>query len=299
MPTTAITFWNRRTTRVEQEQVYGEGAIRWMYETRLGQLVGEHVVSKPWVSAIYGSLQDSAWSARKVAPFIAQFAIPMEEYEDRRFASFNEFFIRRFRPGARPVTQVPTELAAFAEARYYAIAALDPMQRVQVKGIALTASELIGSRELAAPFEHGPALIARLCPVDYHRFHFPDDGTVLSSARRVGPLHSVNPLALHFKPDILITNERQVTLLQTTHFGKLAYVEIGATMVGKIIQSHPDGTPFHRGDEKGYFLFGGSSVVVLGERGAWTPDADLLEQTALQRETLVRLGERIGTRTAR
>jgi phosphatidylserine decarboxylase len=103
-------------------------------------------------------------------------------------------------------------------------------------------------------------------------------------------------MALQFKPDILITNERQVNILDTAHFGKIAYVEVGATMVGKIIQSHAMDQPFRRGDEKGYFLFGGSSVVVLGEPGAWMPDADLLQQTAQGRETLVRLGERIGAR---
>ncbi len=296
MTTSGITFWNRRTARVEQELVYGEGAIRWLYETSIGQALSGSVIAKPWVSAVYGGLQDSARSAKKVAPFVQQFSIPMAEYEDGPFRSFNDFFIRRFRPGARPITQVPSEIAAFAEARYYAIAALDPAQRFPVKGIALTAAELVGDAKLAAPFSGGPAFIARLCPVDYHRYHFPDDGRVVSSARRAGPLHSVNPLALQFKPDILITNERQVTILETTHFGKLAYVEIGATMVGKIVQSHDASRPFSRGDEKGYFLFGGSSVVLLGEPGKWTPDADLLTQTALGRETLVRLGERIATR---
>ena len=295
MSNAPITYWNRHTQRVETEQVYGEGAIRWIYETKPGQLFGETILSRAWVSALYGSLQDTSWSARKVAPFEQRFGIPMNEYEDRRFATFNEFFIRRFRPGARPFTQNPAELAAFAEARYYGIASLAANQRVQVKGIALTADELIGDKALAAPFVGGPALIARLCPVDYHRFHFPDDGTVVMSARRAGPLHSVNPLALQFKPDILITNERQITILDTTHFGKLAYVEVGATMVGKIVQSHDASQPFTRGEEKGYFLFGGSSVVMLGEPGRWTPDADLLEQTAMGRETLVRLGERIAT----
>lgn len=295
MATDGITFWNRHTQRVEQELVYGEGAIRWLYETSIGQALSGSVIAKPWVSAIYGGLQDGAGSVKKIAPFVRQFAIPMEEYENGPFRSFNEFFIRRFRPGARPVTAVPSEMAAFAEARYYAIERLDPAQRFPVKGIALTATELVGDAQVAAPFIGGPAFIARLCPVDYHRFHFPDDGRVLSSARRAGPLHSVNPLALQFKGDILITNERQVTILDTAHFGKLAYVEIGATMVGKIVQSHDASRPFSRGDEKGYFLFGGSSVVMLGEPGRWTPDADLLQQTALGRETLVRLGERIAT----
>lgn len=291
-----ITYWNRRTGRLEQEQVYGEGALRWMYETRPGRALGEGLLSRSWVSALYGSLQSTRWSARKIAPFVQQFDIPMEEYERSDFASFNDFFIRRFKPGARPFTQNPGELAAFAEARYFAMERLDPAQRFPVKGIALTASELVGDSALAKPFERGPAFIARLCPVDYHRFHFPDGGHVVTTSHCAGPLHSVNPLALQFKPDILITNERQVSILDTDHFGKLAYVEVGATMVGKIVQTHAAGRPFGRGDEKGYFLFGGSTVVVLGEAGAWTPDSDLLTQSAGGVETLVRLGERIASR---
>ena len=292
-----ITYWNRLTGRLEQELVYGEGALRWMYETRPGRTLGEGLLSRGWVSAMYGAVQDTGWSAGKIAPFVAKFGIPMHEYEDKRFTSFNDFFIRRFKPGARTFTANPRELAAFAEARYFAMDRLDPSQRFPVKGIALSAAELLGDATVAAPFERGPAFIARLCPVDYHRFHFPDGGRITHRAHRGGPLHSVNPLALQFKPDILVTNERQISILETDGFGRLAYVEVGATMVGKIVQTHPETAPFRRGDEKGYFLFGGSTVVVLGEAGAWTPDADLLEQSRAGRETLVRLGERIATRT--
>lgn len=298
MTVAPISYWNRRTAQVEQEQVYGEGALRWMYETRPGRTLGEGVLSRPWVSALYGTLQSTRWSAGKIAPFVRQFGIPMEEYEETRYRSFNDFFIRRFKPGMRPFTTKPDEMAAFAEARYFAVERLDPAERVAVKGIALSAAELLGDAGLAAPFATGPAFIARLCPVDYHRFHFPDSGRIARIAHRKGPLHSVNPLALQYKPDILVTNERQISILDTDHFGRLAYVEVGATMVGKIVQTHPETAPFKRGGEKGYFLFGGSTVVVLGEPGAWTPDADLLEQSRQGRETLVRLGERIAGKSS-
>ena len=101
--------------------------------------------------------------------------------------------------------------------------------------------------------------------------------------------HSVNPVALKSKSDVLATNERHITILDTKNFGKLAYVEVGAMCVGRIVLTHTEGE-FLRGDEKGYFLFGGSTVVVLGQRGVWQPDAELLEQTSRKRETLVRLG---------
>lgn len=291
-----IEYWDRREKRLARESVYGEGALRFAYETRLGQALGEMVLSKSWFSRLYGSLQDTRRSARKIEPFVRRFGIPMEDYEAREFRSFNEFFIRRFRPGARPFASASDVMPAFCEARYFALATTDASTRMQVKGIDLSPAQLLGDAKRAAPFLGGPVLLARLCPVDYHRFHFPDAGKAIEHLRLTGPLHSVNPMALRFKKDILITNERQHTLLETRNFGKLAYVEVGATCVGRIVQSHDLNRPFERGDEKGYFLFGGSTVVVLGEPGAWTPDADLLEQTRLGRETLVRLGEGIARR---
>jgi phosphatidylserine decarboxylase len=135
-------------------------------------------------------------------------------------------------------------------------------------------------------------LLARLCPVDYHRFHFPDNGQVVEDYRIHGLFHSVNPLALKVKPDIFIQNERHVTILDTENFGKLAYIEVGAICVGKIIQStklHPSKT-FSRGDEKGYFLFGGSTVIVLGEKGKWKPSVDIVDNTHQGIETYLHLG---------
>ena len=110
-----------------------------------------------------------------------------------------------------------------------------------------------------------------------------------------GRFHSVNPLALEFRGDIFATNERQVSLLETKNFGKLAYVEVGAVCVGLIVQTHPTEGSFKRGEEKGYFLFGASTVIVLGEKGKWKPSSDILEQTALGRETLVRLGSEVAS----
>ena len=159
-----------------------------------------------------------------------------------------------------------------------------------MKGSDLTPELLLGRADLARDFEGGPLLIARLCPLDYHRFHFPDDGRTRESYQVHGRLHSVNPLALKYRSEIFFTNERHVSCLETRHLGRLAYIEVGALAVGKIHQTHLQ-PEFHRGDEKGYFLFGASTVIVLGQPGAWKPAQDLLDQTALKRETLVRLGE--------
>jgi phosphatidylserine decarboxylase len=234
------------------------------------------------------------FAAGKIPGFVEKFRIPMEDYVEPAggFASFNDFFIREFRPGRRPIEPAPNRLAAFAEARYYGWASVRDEQEFPVKGAYLSARALLGGVGRYQDFSGGPLLLARLCPVDYHRFHFPDDGRVLESGRVAGRYHSVNPVALHRHPDILATNERQVSILETRHFGRLAYIEVGAMMVGKIAQTYA-GESFARGQEKGYFLFGGSTVIVLGQPGAWAPDADILKHTGERREVLVRLGEGI------
>ena len=137
-------------------------------------------------------------------------------------------------------------------------------------------------------------MIARLCPVDYHRFHFPDSGSMVERYTLSGKFHSVNPVALKAQPTIFLENERCVSILKTDNFGYLAYVEVGALCVGKIVQSTNEMVRFERGQEKGYFLFGGSTVIVLGEKGKWLPDSDILENTRKGHETFIKLGACIG-----
>jgi phosphatidylserine decarboxylase len=286
-----IRIWNRAASREETEKVYGDKWVRWLYGSRSGQGIAEAVLVRPWLSRVYGSYQSSSASKHKVRPFIRDFAIPMQEYEDREFHSFNDFFIRKFRPGARSFAQAPGVMPAFAEARYLAWESVREEQVFPVKGHDLTAEAILGRSEVARAFHGGPLMIARLCPVDYHRYHYPDDGTTELAYPIHGKLHSVNPLALRYESRIFNMNERYVSVLNTKNFGKLAYVEVGALCVGKIVQTYPEAHPFKRGEEKGYFLFGGSTVILLGEPGRWKPSEDLLKNTARQVETLVRLGE--------
>ena len=151
--------------------------------------------------------------------------------------------------------------------------------------------------ELAKEFDGGAFLIARLCPVDYHRYHYPDNGKTIKAFQIKGNYHSVNPLALKYRPDIFMKNERRVSILETENFGKLAYIEVGATCVGKIVQSFDESLPFKRGDEKGYFLFGGSTVIVYGQKGRWVPSPDIIKNTELGIETYIHLGDTVGVRS--
>lgn len=300
----SIRFWHRANKKMETELVYGDSFIRFLYDSSLGKLTGR-VFANKYFSQIYGHFQDQPSSHKKVRPFIQKFNIPIHEYEvgsrpagkvEDSYLSFNEFFIRKFKPGQRSFVQNPKKMPAFAEARYVGFKTITDELTFPVKGKHLTAQGMLANPQLAKVFEGGPLMVARLCPVDYHRYHYPDSGQVLEHYMIHGEYDSVNPLALKLKSDILIANERQVSVLETENFGKIAYIEVGAICVGKIVQSHPWDKKFSRGDEKGYFLFGGSTVVILGEKGAWEPSQDILENTAKGVETYIKLGDEVATR---
>lgn len=298
MPTdknSPIVIWNRAAQREETEQIYGERFIRLLYGSLGGRRASEVFLTRPSFSKVYGAFQSLPTSRRKIAPFIRDYAIPMNEYEEKDWKSFNDFFIRRFKPGMRAFAAEQKHMPACAEGRYFGYEKTDLGQAFPVKGTNLSPTLLLGGAEKAMPFIGGPAFIARLCPVDYHRYHYPDSGKTLEQYSLHGKLHSVNPIALAADPEIFVTNERQVAILETKNFGKLAYIEVGAMCVGKIVQSHPVDRPFERGDEKGYFLFGGSTVVLLGEPGRWKPDAEILEKTKAGIETYVKLGEKVAS----
>lgn len=290
-----IQFFNKMTGKMDVEKVYGDKMVEWLYQSNTGKALSE-VLVKPWLSNFYGSLQNTSWSKGKIKPFIKDFNIPIDDFlpEEGRdqadpYSSFNQFFIRRFKPGKRQYPQDHHVMGAPAEARYFAYESIQDDELIPVKGKFLNSPLLLANTKWEQIFKDGPCLLARLCPVDYHRYHYPDHGKVLDHYPVHGKLHSVNPLALKEKADIFATNERVVTILETENFGKLAYVEVGAIMVGKIIQSGSL-TNFKRGEEKGYFLFGGSTVIVLGEKGKWKPDELMLQNTKKKIETYVHLG---------
>lgn len=298
----SIEFYNRYTGQLETEKVYGDFMVKLLYNSTPGKILTPFFANK-YISQVYGLMQNSMTSKLKVPKFVKNFAIDLGDYEpgsrnvsnqSLSYKNFNEFFIRKFKEGKRTFKSGESILPACAEARYYGYESVGEETEVPVKGKYLNEEKILRNPELAKDFAGGPLLIARLCPVDYHRYHYIDDGKTLANYHIKGEYHSVNPLALKFKNDIFMANERRVSILETENFGKIAYVEVGAVCVGKIVQSHPEEKPFKRGDEKGYFLFGGSTVILMGQKGKWRPSDDILKNTKLGRETYIHLGDEIG-----
>lgn len=293
-----IKYYNREKGCVEIEKVYGDAVMKSLYQTFWGKLLLKFITMAP-VSILYGMTQSFGISRQKIPDFIKKFNIQMEDYRPEvdapgynGYSSFNSFFIRRFRAGARTIDSRASHMPAFCEARYFGFSEITDSLTFPIKGKYYGATDFLANEKWSEVFKGGPLMIARLCPVDYHRFHFPDKGNVLEHYKVNGPYHSVNPLAIDVKKNILSTNVREVTILETENFGKIAYIEVGAVCVGKIVQSYVGGD-FSRGDEKGYFLFGGSTVVVLGEKGRWLPSEDILKNTKEGMETYIKLGDEV------
>ena len=292
-----ILLYNRRSGAIEKELVHGRKWMDLFYGGSLGRRITQRFLCRRSLSQLYGLLQRHAGSRRQIPHFVRQHGIDLQEAVVPRggFASFNDFFIRRLKPGARPVSADARDFISPADSRLQVFAVTQDFS-LQVKGLRIRLPALLGREVMDDRFEGGLCLSFRLAPCDYHRFGYVARG-VQGRVHTVGSrFHSVSPLALRHKPDILTTNVRQWCLVQTDLWGTLIQVEVGAMMVGSIVQHKPGGGPCRRGEEKGYFQFGGSTVLILVGPGRLRVDDDILEHSARGIETLVRYGETVGRR---
>lgn len=295
-----LVFFNRHTGRLETEQIYGETWLRWIYGHPLGKLSLSAAVRRTWFSMWYGWRMNRRVSANLVLPFVVDYNLDAEEFDRpaTAYRTFNEFFYRRLKADARPIAE-GDDVAVFpADGRHLAYQDVDAADGFYVKGKKFTLAALLGDEALAREFAGGAMLISRLCPVDYHRFHFPVSGTPGEARLINGWLYSVSPIALRVHPGYLAENKRMVTLIDSPRFGRVAQLEVGATMVGAIQQGYVPGRSVAKGEEKGLFAFGGSCVITLFQRGRIVFDADLRTHAAEQREVYARMGERLGAAPA-
>ncbi len=286
-----IEFFNRHTGRLETEAVYGEGALRFIYGTLPGRICLEAVAKRAFFSKWYGWRMGLPKSRLRVAPFIQKYGLDPAEFADSpdSYASFNAFFTRKLKPEARPVAS--SAVVFPADGRHLGFQDISQCPGFFVKGQKFDVGGLLGhDAELTRRFANGSLVLSRLCPVDYHRFHFPVGGVAGQSRVINGPLYSVNPIALRQRLAYLWENKRVVTLVETPDLGCVAIVEIGATNVGSVVQTYAPGS-VAKGQEKGYFEFGGSSTITLFEPGRVQLCADLVEHSAVQRELYVKMGE--------
>ena len=289
-----VQFIDRRTGETVTESVMGDKALRFAYETLLGRTLWPVLFGSRLVSAAMGRRYDSPRSKADIAKLAAIPGCRADEAEKpvSEYSSFNEFFTRRLKPGARPVGDGFTSPA---DGRLMLHLGADADAPFPLKGARRSLREVFGPHgtpEVAAG--RYTVAVVRLAPVDYHRFHFPFDcETTLPPATIPGEYHSVNPIALAKRPDIYADNERQIVACDAA-FGRFWMVDVGAFGVGTIVQTY-EGSRHAKGDEKGYFKFGGSTVILVASAGALKFDADIVANSAPGLETRVLCGERIAT----
>lgn len=292
-----IHFVDRRTRELITESVMGDKALRFAYETLLGRTLWPVLFGSRLVSSCLGRKYDSPKSKAAIRSLASIPGCVPEEAEKpiEDYGSFNEFFTRRLKEGARPLGK---GLVSPADGRLmlYLNAAAD--KPFPLKGATRSLAEVFAAVDVrhssfAVPHSRFDIAVIRLAPVDYHRFHFPCDCMVEGEVRVVpGKYHSVNPIALMRYPDVYADNERQIVKCKAA-FGDFWMVDVGAFGVGTIVQTFV-GSNHAKGEEKGYFKFGGSTVVLVFPAGVVRFDEDLVENSAKGLETRVFCRETIG-----
>ncbi|TAE77696.1 MAG: phosphatidylserine decarboxylase [Verrucomicrobia bacterium] len=285
-----IRYFNRHLDRLETEQVYGEGFLKFSYQNPLGALPLHLMVKRAAFSRWYGKRMDDAGTVAKIAPFIERYGLDPAEFAEppTSYRSFNEFFYRKLKASARPIADASVVFPA--DGRHLGFQRASAIDGVFVKGQRFDLGQLLGDDSLAARYADGSLVLSRLCPVDYHRFHFPTAGTPGTAKLINGPLFSVSPIALRRKLSYLWENKRSITRLETPELGTVLLLEIGATCVGSILQTYQPGQAVKKGDEKGYFAFGGSSTITIFEPGAVKLAEDLVTWSSRQTELYARIG---------
>lgn len=261
-----------------------------LYGSKAGrQLV--RILICPSVSRAGGWVLDRKLSTAAIKPFIKANGISLEDYEKNHFDSYNDFFTRRIKDGRRPVDTVPDHLIAPCDSKLtvYEIA---EDSRFKIKNTGYSMESLTRSRKLAKKYSGGKLLLFRLTVDDYHRYCYVDQGKKSANHMINGVFHTVNPVANDHYP-IYKENTRCISFLESENFGTLMMIEVGALMVGKIVNYH-EAKMVRRGEEKGRFEFGGSTIILCLKKDKAVIDADILENSRQGIETKVRYGEKIG-----
>ena len=291
---TPIVVIDRETGEPFEEPVLGEKWIRWAYQDAKSGILERILFRSACISKLMGKWYDSSFSKGKIDAVIEELAIDVDEFAQPKqsYRSFNEFFTRQLKPDARPFNTAPELIVSPADGRALVFPALDENTFAPVKGYPFDIRKMLCGH--ADRFTNGALAIVRLCPADYHRYHFPCAGDITEYRCIAGALHSVNPIALGSGPDVFGDNKRSYTLIDTEYAGTICFMEIGAFGVGGIVNARCSGH-VEKMDEKGYFKFGGSSIVLLFEPGRIRFCQDLVANSESLRETLVKVGQPLAT----
>lgn len=266
------------------------GILKFLYHTICGRMVLKLLTCRG-ISKIGGIYMSSRLSKIHIEGFIKKNHIDMKEYEQTEYGCFNDCFTRKVKENGRVIDMSSDALISPCDGKLSAYH-ISEHSDFYIKGSYYRVSDLIQGSKTAPDYQNGVCLVYRLCVDNYHRYANIDDGTILENKRIAGKLHTVRPIALNRYP-VFVQNSREYSIIQTENFGTLAQIEVGALMIGKILNHQTEGQ-VKKGSEKGMFLYGGSTIVVLLEHGVAEIDKIYFENTEKEIETNVKYGSRVG-----
>lgn len=279
-------YYDRKTNSIENPEESGQKALDILYNTHGGRFLLWSIAARPWFSRLITKYHQSTLSHKDIAPFIKKHNVQECPRKARaEYQTFNDFFTRKKNITCNSEQNV---LMAPADSKMRIFPITDDL-RFMVKGSTYSVAEIMGSEVDAQKFKSGTCIVFRLSVDDYHRYHFIDDGRIKGTYRIEGELHTVRPISEKY--GVYARNTRVISMLDTENFGEVAQIEVGALLVGKIVNHNI--TEFVRGQEKGYFEFGGSTIVMLFKKDIQFDD-DIYQMNAVGVETRVHVGERIG-----
>lgn len=267
-----------------------EKTLKFLYKTFSGRVVLK-LLTRPLVSKVTGKVLDCRISAFAARSAIKKRKIETEMLEKTKFRSYNDFFTRKLKEGGRVVDMQPASLVSPCDSKLSAYSIGEDSSFV-IKGTPYTVRDLLGGDEVYRDFLGGTCLVFRLAVDDYHRYCYFDNGKKGDNTYLKGVLHTVHPIVVG-EYNIYKRNCREYTVMDTENFGTAVQVEVGALMVGRIKNFH-GAHSFKRGEEKGMFEFGGSTIVLLLKKGVAELDEDIVKNSANNVETIVKYGMKIG-----
>jgi len=278
-------IYDRKLKEVYIEKEYQKKTLNFLYNTNIGRVLLKYIVAKPFFSKVRGIYQRSCFSKKRIKPFIDKYNVDMHGFNVNDYKNFNDFFKRKkglMIDGSKDILISP------ADAKLFVYDITDDL-RFDVKNSNYSLSEIIGDAWLSKQFKGGKCLVFRLCVSDYHRYINIDTGELKEVTRINGELHTVRPISKDYR--VFSRNTRVVSVLDLDNLGKVVQVEVGALLIGCIRNNNQK--YFIKGEEKGYFEFGGSTIILLLKDNVKL-DEDIMEQINIGREVKVSIGERIG-----
>lgn len=266
-----------------------KGVLHFLYNTKVGRFILKMLTAR-WLSKLCGAFLSSRLSKPLIKGFVKSNGINLNDYKTDNFTCFNDCFCREIKAELRPMDFGKNHFISPCDGLLSAYKITDDTV-LPIKQSHYTISELLGGDEVYKKYKDGICLVFRLCVDHYHRYCYVDNLKVVKKRFINGRLHTVRPIALERYP-VFVQNCREYTIMETENFGTVTQIEVGAMLVGKIKNHHSEGE-FSKGEEKGMFLYGGSTIVLLLENNATVINPEYFLATEKGEETPVKMGENL------